>query len=124
MHLYEYAILRVVPSVEREEFINVGVILSCKKQGTLLCKVFLDEKKLMMLDEKADMGIIHSYLESFRQICEGHPNGSPIALQDATSRFRWLTALRSSVIQTSRPHSGLSNNLTETMAKLFEKYVK
>ncbi len=124
MHLFEYAILRVVPSVEREEFINVGVILSCKKQATLLCKVFLDEKKLMMLDEKADMGIIHSYLESFRQICEGHPNGSPIALQDATSRFRWLTALRSSVIQTSRPHSGLSNNLTETMAKLFEKYVK
>ena len=124
MHLFEYAILRVVPSVEREEFINVGVILSCKKQATLLCKVFLDEKKLMMLDEKADMGIIHSYLESFRQICEGHPNGSPIARQDATSRFRWLTALRSSVIQTSRPHSGLSNNLTETMAKLFEKYVK
>jgi hypothetical protein len=124
MHLYEYAILRVVPSVEREEFINVGVILNCKQQGLLFCKVYLDEKKLNMLDQKADVGIIHSYLESFRQICEGQPNGSPIALQDATSRFRWLTAVRSSVIQTSRPHSGFSDDLHKTLEELFDKYVQ
>lgn len=123
MHLYEYAVLRVVPSVEREEFINVGVILNCKQQGMLLCKIFLDERKLTILDQKADVGIIQSYLESFRQIGEGHPNGSPIALQDATSRFRWLTAVRSSIIQTSKPHSGFSDDLSETLDKLFEKYV-
>lgn len=123
MHLYEYAVLRVAPSVEREEFINVGVILSCKQQGMLHCRIFLDEKKLTALDKDADMGIIRSYLESFRQIAEGQPNGSPIALQDATSRFRWLTAVRSSIIQTSRPHSGFSDDLSETLDRLFIKYV-
>ena len=123
MHLYEYAVVRVVPSVEREEFINVGVILNCKQQGMLHCRIFLDEKKLTALDKDADMGIIRSYLESFRQIAEGQPNGSPIALQDATSRFRWLTAVRSSIIQTSRPHSGFSSDLSETLDKLFIKYV-
>ena len=124
MHLYEYAILRVVPCVEREEFVNVGVILSCKQQGILLCRISLNETKIKMLDEKADVGLIWSYLESFRQICEGHSNGSPIALMDATSRFRWLTAVRSSVIQTSRPHSGLSDDLNESLSELFAKYVQ
>ena len=123
MHVYEYAILRVVPCVEREEFINVGVILSCKRKGILLCKILLDENKLNMLDNTADSDLIRSYLDSFRQICEGRVNGSPISLQDATSRFRWLTALRSSVIQTSRPHSGLSEDMTGTLAELFDKYV-
>jgi hypothetical protein len=67
--------------------------------------------------------LIRSYLDSFKEICDGIPNGSPIALQDALSRFRWLTAVRSSVIQTSRPHSGLADDLSQTLAALLESYV-
>ena len=123
MDVYEYAILRVVPCVEREEFINVGVILCSKQQNRLLCGIHLNEKKVTMLDEKADLPLIRSYLDSFKEICDGIPNGSPIALQDALSRFRWLTAVRSSVIQTSRPHSGLADDLSQTLAALLESYV-
>ncbi len=122
-HLYEYAILRVVPRVEREEFINVGVLLCCKKENFVKCKISLDLAKLKALDPDADEVLFETYLESLRQICLGKDNGSPIALQDAASRFRWLTANRSSMIQTSQPHGGFSDDLEATLEELYCLFV-
>ncbi len=123
-HLYEYAIIRVVPRVEREEFINVGVILCDWKSGFLGTKVYLDEKKLLVLDPNADIEMIQKNLASFDKICSGKSNGGQIAKMDLASRFRWLTAVRSSIIQTSRPHTGFSNNLSETLEQLFIEQVQ
>jgi len=122
-HLYEYAIIRVVPRVEREEFINVGVILGDAKSGFLACKIYLDESKLLALDALADLEMIHLNLSSFEKICLGKSNGGKIAAMDLASRFRWLTAVRSSIIQTSRPHMGFSGDLEKTLEKLFEENV-
>jgi hypothetical protein len=123
-HLYEYAIIRVVPRVEREEFINVGVILGDAKSGFLGCKIQLNESKLLALDPLADIEMIQLNLNSFEKICLGKSNGGKIADMDLASRFRWLTAVRSSIIQTSRPHMGFSAELEKTLEKLFEENVK
>ncbi|MDG1278085.1 MAG: DUF3037 domain-containing protein [Algoriphagus sp.] len=123
-HLYEYAIIRVVPRVEREEFINVGVILGDAKSGFLGCKIELNESKLLALDPLADCEMIQLNLNSFEKICLGKSNGGKIAAMDLASRFRWLTAVRSSIIQTSRPHMGFSAELEKTLEKLFEENVK
>ena len=122
-HLFEYAVIRLVPRVEREEFVNVGVVLCCKRKNFLVCKILLSEEKLLALDPKADLNLFTSYLESFQKIVSGENEANPIALQDASSRFRWLTAMRSSMLQTSRPHSGFSDDLEETLALLFREYV-
>lgn len=122
-HLYEYAIIRVVPRVEREEFINVGVILCDWKSGFLGSKVQLNEDKLLALDPNADLGMIKINLASFEKICSGKSAGGSIATMDLASRFRWLTAVRSSVIQTSRPHAGFSVDHAATLERLFEELV-
>jgi hypothetical protein len=122
-HLFEYAIIRLVPKVEREEFVNVGVVICCKRQNFIRCKIRLPEAKLIALDPEADLNLFRGYLESFEKICEGENTGNPIALQDAASRFRWLTAVRSSMLQTSRPHSGFSEDLDQTLEGLYQEYV-
>ncbi len=122
-HLFEYALIRIVPRVEREEFVNVGVVLCCKRKNFLACKIHLSEQKLLALDSESDLNLFASYLESFEKICKGDPTGNPIGLQDAASRFRWLTAMRSSMLQTSRPHSGFSDDLEKTLESLFREYV-
>lgn len=122
-HLYEYAIIRVVPRVEKEEFINAGVILCSIQRQFLKCATFLSESKLNALDPEADPETIQDHLNGFMQVCDGKKGGSPIATQSIASRFRWLTAVRSSIIQTSRPHPGISHNLEETFESLFKAYV-
>jgi len=122
-HLFEYALIRIVPRVEREEFVNVGVVLCCKRKNYMACKILLSEEKLLALDPEADLNLFTSYLESFQKIVSGENEANLIALQDAASRFRWLTAMRSSMLQTSRPHSGFSDDLEETLALLFREYV-
>lgn len=122
-HLYEYAIIRVVPRVEREEFINVGVVICHWKKKFLRSKIQLDSKKLLMLDPLADVEMIQLNLASFEKICTGATNGGNIATMDLASRFRWLTAVRSSVIQTSRPHPGYAEDLEKTLERLFEENV-
>jgi hypothetical protein len=109
--------------VEREEFVNVGVVLCCKRKNFLVCKILLSEEKLLALDPKADLNLFTSYLESFQKIVSGENEANSIALQDAASRFRWLTAMRSSMLQTSRPHSGFADDLEKTLERLFQEYV-
>ena len=122
-HLYEYAVIRLVPKVEREEFLNVGIILFSKKEKFLKAVFNLDEERLRIFSKDMDRDEICSNLDSFKKICEGNKNGGPIAQLDLPSRFRWLTAVRSSIIQTSRPHPGMTNHLDLTLKRLFKELV-
>jgi hypothetical protein len=122
-HQYEYAIVRVVPVVEREEFVNAGVIIFCKKEKFICMKYHLCEDKILALMPNADIGEISKNLEAFRIIAAGEKEGGPIASLEQAERFRWLSAVRSASIQTSRPHPGLSDDLERTFNTLFEEMV-
>ncbi|HEU4496795.1 MAG TPA: DUF3037 domain-containing protein [Flavobacterium sp.] len=122
-HLYEYAIIRIVPKVEREEFVNAGIILFCKKASFIKVLYSLDKKKLELFSEELDFELLEKNLQAFEKISEGSKDGGPIAQFDVPSRFRWLTAVRSSAIQTSRPHPGLCSNLEAAARKLFNELV-
>lgn len=122
-HQYEYAIVRVVPLVEREEFVNAGVILFCKKEKFIRMKYHLSLDKILILKPDAELEEIRKNLEAFRIIAEGKKEGGPIASLDMAERFRWLSAVRSASIQTSRPHNGLSDDLEKTFNTLFDEMV-
>jgi len=122
-HVYEYAIVRVVPVIEREEFVNVGVIILCKKEKFIRMQYHLHEEKILKLMPCADLEEITRNVEAFCKIACGEKDGGPIALLDEAERFRWLTAVRSASIQTSRPHPGISNDLEKTISSLFSEMV-
>ena len=121
--LFEYAVIRVVPRVEREEFLNVGIILYSKQQKFLQCRYQLDENRLRAVCPTIDITEIAEYLLALEHICQGSPEGGPIAKLDAASRFRWLTATRSTVVQTSKVHPGFCSDLPEALRKLQEELV-
>lgn len=121
--LFEYAVIRIVPRVEREEFFNVGVVLYCREAQFLEALYALDERKLRAFCEETDLAKLRSYLEAFEAVCTAAPAGGPIARLDAASRFRWLTATRSTVVQTSRVHPGLCEDPASTLRRLFEQLV-
>ena len=121
--LYEYAVIRVVPRVERDEFVNAGVVLYCRQQKRILVRLGLDEERLRSLSPGADPVEIRSYLDAFERIARGQPDGGPIAALDAAGRFRWLTAVRSTVIQTSRVHPGFCSDPEAALDKLFGQQV-
>jgi hypothetical protein len=122
-YLYEYAVIRVLPVVEREEFINVGIILFCKNAKYIMVKYQLNEERLATFSDELDINQVKLNLESFEKIALGAANCGPIAQLDVPSRFRWLTAVRSSAIQTSRPHPGMTNDLEKTVNRLFTELV-
>jgi hypothetical protein len=122
-NLYEYAVIRVVPRVEREEFLNVGIILFCKRAKFIKMLYAVNEAKLMLFSEDFDLEQLELNLSSFQKIAHGGKEGGPIGAFDIPSRFRWLTAIRSSAIQTSRPHTGLCTDLEETAQRLFDELV-
>jgi hypothetical protein len=122
-HLYEYSVIRVVPRVEREEFLNVGIIVFCKKAKFIKMLYVINEAKIQVFSGDLDLEQLQLNLESFQKIAHGTKQGGPISQFDIPSRFRWLTALRSSVIQTSRPHPGLCYDLEQTTQRLLEDMV-
>lgn len=122
-HLYEYAVIRVVPRVEREEFLNVGVIVFCKRQKFVKALYTINEPKILLFSPETDIDQIKQNLESFEKIARGAKDGGPIAQMEAPERFRWLTAVRSSVIQTSRPHPGFCGDMEKLTQRLFEDLV-
>ena len=123
-HLFEYAVIRVVPRVEREEFINVGVILYCPKQKFMQCVFTLDEDRMYAFSNTLDIEEVKGNIEAFEKICRGGKAGGPIGLLDAASRFRWLTATRSTVVQASKVHPGLcKGDAVETLNKLHAQLV-
>jgi len=121
--LYEYAVIRVFPKVEREEFINAGILIYSKHAKKLLVKTYFNEKKFHAFETELDEEQVRLNLKSFELIAMADPNGGPIAKMDMPSRFRWMTAVRSSCIQTSRPHPGFADDLEETLERLFEELV-
>jgi hypothetical protein len=122
-HLYEYAVIRVVPRVEREEFLNVGIILFCKKAKFIKVLCAINETKLQLFAVDLDLDQLHLNLQAFEKVAHGEKSGGPIAQFDIPERFRWLTAIRSSAIQTSRPHPGFCDNLDQTAQRLLEELV-
>lgn len=123
-HLYEYAVIRVVPVVEREEFLNAGILLFCKRADRIIVRVALNEHRLRCFSEELDAELVRENLHAFERIAAGAADGGPIAQLDVPSRFRWLTAVRSSAIQTSRPHPGLCDDLEATATRLFGELVR
>ncbi|WP_430406896.1 DUF3037 domain-containing protein [Fluviicola sp.] len=123
MFLYEYAVIRLVPMVEREEFINVGIILFSKKEKFIRTRIELSEERLKWFKCELDLDQIKANLNAFELISAGTKAGGPIACEELPERFRWLTAVRSSVIQTSRPHPGKTNDLEKEVERLFAEYV-
>ena len=121
--LYEYAVIRWVPQVERDEFVNVGVILYCAKKKALDMVYQLDQVRLAAFNPIFDFEELESHLSAFKNICSGFKVGGPIADLDAASRFRWLTALRSTTIQTSRIHPGYCCSPEDTLTKLYHQMV-
>lgn len=123
--LYEYAVVRLVPRVEREEFINIGVVLFCKRQKFGGVKYIIDEVKIAALFRSEDICLdsIRENLQSFEQICSGSKNAGKIATLELAERFRWLTAKRSTIIQTSPVHSGRTFDAVATLEQLFEELV-
>ncbi len=122
-HLYEYSVIRILPVVEREEFLNVGIIMFCKQAKFIKVYFTVKEERLLLFSKELDIAQLQSNLKAFEKIAEGEKTCGPIALMDVPSRFRWLTAVRSSAIQTSRPHPGLCNDLEQTARRLFEELV-
>ena len=121
--LYEYAVVRVVPRVEREEFVNVGVALYCKKFRYAAFLFHLDEQKIKALYADVDIEEIRRHLESFQKICAGEKSFGKIANLEQAERFRWLTANRSTIIQSSPVHTGLCISAEETHVELMNKLV-
>ncbi|SIT74505.1 DUF3037 domain-containing protein [Pontibacter indicus] len=122
-HLFEYAVIRVVPRVEREEFLNVGVILLCSSRGFLQIRYTLNEARLRAAFGELDMEELQSRLQAFEKVCSGRREGGPIGQLGTASRFRWLTANRSTIVQTSAVHPGLCLDPTETLEKLYRDLV-
>ncbi len=122
--VFEYAVIRVLPKVEREEFINIGVILFSKRAKYIRMKYKLDKERLSVFSSELEVELLEETLHSFEKICNGDKAGGTIAQFDIPERFRWLTAVRSSCIQTSRPHPGFSDNLDSELEKLFLEMVE
>ena len=122
-HLFEYAVVRVVPRVEREEFLNVGVILYCPKEKFLKFKFNLDEVRLKAFSTDIDIQELKENLNALGLISIGDSKSGPIAKLDLASRFRWLTATRSTVLQSSKVHPGLCNEADKTLEKLYQSLV-
>jgi len=122
--LFEYAIIRVVPRVEREEFVNIGVILFCKRQNLLQTRITIDDNRLLALFPGLDINMVKSYATALERIAAGEiQSNSPIAALDTPSRFRWLTATRSTIIQTSKVHPGLCTNFEHQLDHLHREMV-
>ena len=121
---YDYAIVRVVPKVERAEFVNVGVIVSCPPRDLLLARIEIDEQRLMALDPTLDLQSVRAHLAAIPTICAGGEQAGPIGKLSQRERFHWLVAPRSTIIQTSPVHTGRCADVTATLDHLLVTMVR
>ena len=121
---YDYAIVRVVPHVERGEFVNVGAIVSSDERGYLRAAFDVDEARLLALDPDLDLSVFRAALAAIAAICEGGDAAGPIGRLPLRERFHWLVAPRSTSIQTSAVHTGRCDDLDATLERLFERMVR
>jgi hypothetical protein len=122
--LFDYAVVRVVPRVERGEFINAGVIVSCPGLKYLKARVELDERRLAALDSTIDPEFVRDHLRAVVAVCEGGAAAGPVGLLPPRARFHWLVAPRSTVIQTSPVHTGLCDDGDRLLERLFDRMVR
>ena len=121
---YDYAVIRVVPRVDREEFLNVGVIISCPAKDFLEARIELDEARLLAFDPTLDIEAIRNTLASIPRICAGGPDAGPIGQLSQRERFHWLVAPRSTIIQTSRAHTGRCTDPDPIAERLLDRMVR
>ena len=121
--VYDYAVIRVVPRVEREEFINAGVLVSCQAARSLVAAMALDAARLRALDPHVDVDTVERHLDAIVRICRGDADGGPIAALPARARFHWLTARRSSILQVSPVHTGRTDDPEGLCARLLARMV-
>ena len=122
-HTYDYAIIRVVPRVDRGEQINVGVILSCVDSDFLDMRVRLDEARLRAIDPATDLEVVRAGLETLQVVCAGGPAAGPLGQLRPRERFRWMVSPRSTMVQTSPVHTGQTNDPAVALQHLFAKLV-
>ena len=122
-NLFEYAVVRIMPRVEREEFMNVGIILYCAKLNFLQTLYTLNEERLRIFCTQVDKVELLQNLQAFERICIGGNDAGPIGKLETAERFRWLTATRSTILQTSKVHPGFSSNPQETLTRLYTQLV-
>ena len=120
---YDYAVIRVVPKVDREEFINAGVILSCPDLSFLEARIKLNESRLLALDPNIDLDLVRNHLESIPTICRGGDEAGSIGQLPQRQRFHWLVAPRSTIIQTSPVHTGRCHDPAHALQRLVETMV-
>jgi Protein of unknown function (DUF3037) len=120
---YDYAVVRLTPSAERGEFVNSGLVLHCLERGFLECRVHLDEARLLAMCPTLDLETVRLHLKAFARICAGDLSAGPIAKLSTRERFQWLVAPRSTMIQISEVHSGVSESPRDTFEELFRRLV-
>jgi hypothetical protein len=120
---YEYAVIRLVPKVEREEFLNIGVILMSRQKKYLDIKYQVNDARIRAFDQTIDLDLVRKYLQAWASVCRGAPEGGQIGQLDLHERFRWLTAARSTIIQSSKVHPGRCEDPAAVLKALFERYV-
>jgi hypothetical protein len=123
-HVFEYAVIRIVPRVEREEFLNAGVILYCPAQGFLQTIYELPKERLQVFSADMEFSEIEERLLAFKKVCAGRTQGGIIGQLPIAARFRWLTATRSTIVQTSPVHTGLCTDAGETLIRLYAQLVR
>ncbi|MCW4455477.1 DUF3037 domain-containing protein [Flavobacterium sp. MXW15] len=124
LHTYDYAVIRVVPRVEREEFLNVGVIVSCPGAGHLEARIELDEARLRAFAPSLDIDALRPYLDAIEAVCRGEAGAGPIAALPPRVRFHWLTAKRSSIVQISPAHVGRTHHPQQIVEHLLDRMVR
>ena len=117
---FDYAVVRVVPRIERGEFINAGVIVYCLEKRFLAARVHLDEARLKALCPEADIGLIRQHLDAIPKICAADPSAGPIGKLSLRERFHWLVAPRSTIIQISPVHSGICKEPQQVLDELMQ----
>jgi hypothetical protein len=120
---FEYALLRVVPRVERGEFVNAGVVLYCQEKRFLDAAIDLDPERLRLLDPRLDPETVRAHLEAARRVCAGGPGAGPIGLLPPVQRFGWLVAPRSTVLQPGPVHTGLAEDPGAALDHLLQAMV-
>ena len=121
---YSYAVIRVVPRVEREEFVNAGIILFARTLQFLEARIELDESKLRAIAPELDLALLRRHLETFLAVADGRPEGGDVASQGQSERFHWLTAPRSTMIQTSAVHVGFCEDPKAAVEDLMQRLVR
>jgi hypothetical protein len=120
---FDYAIMRVVPRVERQEFINAGVIVFCLERRYLAARVHLDEARLKALWPDADVDLVREHLDAIPRVCAGDADAGPIARLSQRERFHWLISARSTIIQPSPVHTGICDDTGDLLDRLAKQFL-